>query len=159
MLRGATRGEGAGAGAGAGAVKTGNGNGNDTGDGDGDGSNSGQQHPCPRGKVTKLVVAGGVAANAYLRERIAGVAAAAGVEAVYPPVRYCTDNAVMVAWAGAERLRCGLVDDVEEADFRPRWPLGPQVKWEPAEAPPKKKKNKNKTTKTPTEETTPEQDK
>ena len=39
-----------------------------------------------------------------------------------PPVRLCTDNAVMVAWAGLERLRLGLVDGVDFAP-RPRWPL------------------------------------
>ena len=39
-----------------------------------------------------------------------------------PPVRLCTDNAVMVAWAGIERLRLGLVDALDFAP-RPRWPL------------------------------------
>jgi N6-L-threonylcarbamoyladenine synthase len=39
-----------------------------------------------------------------------------------PPVRLCTDNAVMVAWAGIERLRLGLADGLEFAP-RPRWPM------------------------------------
>jgi len=69
-----------------------------------------------------LVVAGGVAANAAVRGALAGAAAKAGVPMVAPPVRLCTDNAVMVAWAGIERLRLGLADPLDTAP-RPRWPL------------------------------------
>jgi N6-L-threonylcarbamoyladenine synthase len=69
-----------------------------------------------------LVVAGGVAANASVRAALAGAAGAAGVPLVAPPVRLCTDNAVMVAWAGIERLRAGLTDPLGHAP-RPRWPL------------------------------------
>jgi len=69
-----------------------------------------------------LVVAGGVAANASVRTALAGAAAGAGVPMVAPPIRLCTDNAVMVAWAGIERLRLGLTDPLNVAP-RPRWPL------------------------------------
>jgi N6-L-threonylcarbamoyladenine synthase len=71
-----------------------------------------------------LVVAGGVAANAYLRGRLEEVAAAHGAKLVAPPVKLCTDNGAMIAWAGVERLRLGQVDAL---DFRPRprWPLDP----------------------------------
>jgi len=71
-----------------------------------------------------LVVAGGVAANVYLRGRLEEVAASHGATLVAPPVRLCTDNGAMIAWAGAERLRLGQVDAL---DFRPRprWPLDP----------------------------------
>ena len=71
-----------------------------------------------------LVVAGGVAANAYLRGRLEEVAAANGAKLVAPPVNLCTDNGAMIAWAGVERLRLGQVDAL---DFRPRprWPLDP----------------------------------
>jgi N6-L-threonylcarbamoyladenine synthase len=69
-----------------------------------------------------LVVAGGVAANGVLRAEVSNAAAAHGFELVAPPVRLCTDNAVMVAWAGIERLRLGLVDELDFAP-RPRWPL------------------------------------
>jgi N6-L-threonylcarbamoyladenine synthase len=69
-----------------------------------------------------VVVAGGVAANLLLRGRLADVAAAGGKKLVAPPLRLCTDNAVMVAWAGIERLRAGLVDGLDSA-CRPRWPL------------------------------------
>ncbi len=69
-----------------------------------------------------LVVAGGVAANVYLRERLSSVADQAGAALVAPPLRLCTDNAVMIAWAGIERLRLGLADGLDFAP-RPRWPL------------------------------------
>ena len=69
-----------------------------------------------------LVVAGGVAANLYLRGRLESVAARYGARLVAPPVKLCTDNGAMIAWAGVERLRLGWTDAL---DFkpRPRWPL------------------------------------
>ena len=72
--------------------------------------------------ATALVVSGGVAANAGIRAALTKVAAGAGLPMVAPPVRLCTDNAVMVAWAGIERLRAGLTDPWDHAP-RPRWPL------------------------------------
>jgi N6-L-threonylcarbamoyladenine synthase len=69
-----------------------------------------------------LVVAGGVAANGLLRRTLQHVAAAHGVTMTAPPLRLCGDNAVMVAWAGIERLRLGLTDPLTTAP-RPRWPL------------------------------------
>jgi N6-L-threonylcarbamoyladenine synthase len=74
----------------------------------------------PHGR--SLVVAGGVAANRLLRRRLAGLAAASGLEFCAPPHAFCTDNAAMIAWAGLERLRLGLVDGLD-AQLRPRWPL------------------------------------
>ncbi len=71
-----------------------------------------------------LVIAGGVAANSYLRARLADAAEALAMHLVAPPVALCTDNAAMVAWAGLERWRHGLNDGL---DFpaRARWPLDP----------------------------------
>ena len=69
-----------------------------------------------------LVVAGGVAANGAVRTALATVAATARVPLVAPPIRLCTDNAVMVAWTTLERLRLGLSDPLDTAP-RPRWPL------------------------------------
>jgi len=73
-----------------------------------------------------LVVAGGVAANTALRGRLAALAQDHGLRLVAPPMHLCTDNAVMIAWAGIERLRLGLNDGL---DFRPRprWPLDPDA--------------------------------
>ncbi|KAJ2385902.1 Mitochondrial tRNAs modification protein, partial [Coemansia sp. RSA 2603] len=72
--------------------------------------------------VTCLVVSGGVASNLAVRGALDAVAAANGVEMVCPPPRLCTDNGVMIAWAGVERLRLGLLDPYT-IDFIQRWPL------------------------------------
>jgi len=74
----------------------------------------------PNGRA--LVVAGGVAANAALRGVLATAAAGAGLDFVAPPLKYCTDNAAMIAWAGLERLALGQSDALDFAP-RPRWPL------------------------------------
>lgn len=69
-----------------------------------------------------LIVAGGVAANGAVRAALGQAADRAGFVLLAPPVRLCTDNAVMVAWTGIERLRLGLADGLDFAP-RPRWPL------------------------------------
>lgn len=71
-----------------------------------------------------LAVAGGVAANATLRARLASVAAEWGYRIVVPAPELCSDNGAMIAWAGVERLSLGLVDGFD-ARPRPRWPLDP----------------------------------
>ncbi|MGE3529376.1 MAG: tRNA (adenosine(37)-N6)-threonylcarbamoyltransferase complex transferase subunit TsaD [Methyloceanibacter sp.] len=73
-----------------------------------------------------LVVAGGVAANRRLKAALETLAAAQGFSLVVPPPELCSDNAVMVAWAGAIRLARGLVDDLK-APVRARWPLDPDA--------------------------------
>jgi N6-L-threonylcarbamoyladenine synthase len=70
-----------------------------------------------------LVISGGVAANGAVRMALAEAAGRAGFFLFAPPGPLCTDNAVMVAWAGVERLRLGL-SDMLDAPARPRWPLG-----------------------------------
>jgi N6-L-threonylcarbamoyladenine synthase len=69
-----------------------------------------------------LVIAGGVASNQYLRTALTALTNEEGLRFVAPPPALCTDNAAMVAWAGVERLRLGLIDDLDFAP-RPRWPL------------------------------------
>lgn len=69
-----------------------------------------------------FVVAGGVAANRTVRATLQGTAEKNGFAFLAPPMAYCTDNAAMIALAGAERLRKGLVSDIDTA-ARPRWPL------------------------------------
>jgi N6-L-threonylcarbamoyladenine synthase len=73
-----------------------------------------------------LVVAGGVAANVPIRNMLEQLAASRGMRFVAPPLWLCTDNGVMIAWAGAERFAMGLTDGL---DFvaRPRWPLDPNA--------------------------------
>ena len=74
----------------------------------------------------RFVVAGGVAANKAIRAALDDVAKGAGARLIAPPLRHCTDNAAMIALAGAERLAAGLVKG-EAGDLgtgaRPRWPL------------------------------------
>ena len=74
----------------------------------------------PQGK--DLVVSGGVAANTYLRQKLQQLAETEGLKFAAPPIRFCTDNGVMIAWAGMERALKGMYDNL---DFkpRPRWPL------------------------------------
>lgn len=69
-----------------------------------------------------FVVAGGVAANRTVRKVLEHTAAARGFAFLAPPLAYCTDNAAMIALAGAERLALGLTSTLD-AEARPRWPL------------------------------------
>ncbi len=73
-----------------------------------------------------LVVAGGVAANAGSRALFESSCARHGFTLIVPPAHLCTDNAAMVAWAGAERLALGLTDPLD-APARARWPLDPEA--------------------------------
>ncbi|KAL4161400.1 hypothetical protein PRNP1_001954 [Phytophthora ramorum] len=74
-------------------------------------------------KISSLVVCGGVASNQYLRSRMQSAVEEEGLVAVFPPARYCTDNGVMIAYAGLERYAKGMRCDPEPARYQPRWPL------------------------------------
>ncbi len=78
------------------------------------------------GRDLRFVVAGGVAANRAVRARLTGTAKARGFSFTAPPLAYCTDNAAMIALAGAERLALGMSDPLD-APARPRWPLDQQA--------------------------------
>lgn len=73
--------------------------------------------------MPKLVVAGGVAANQQIRSALVELCAENVFELVAPPMELCTDNAVMIAWAGAERMAAQLPPDGLDVAPRPRWPL------------------------------------
>jgi N6-L-threonylcarbamoyladenine synthase len=70
----------------------------------------------------RFVVAGGVAANGAVRAALEALCEAHGFAFAAPPLIYCTDNAAMIALAGAERLAAGMTDGLD-AVARPRWPL------------------------------------
>lgn len=69
----------------------------------------------------RLAVAGGVAANQTIRTALTGAANEFGFSFIAPPLKLCTDNAAMIAWAAIERWRMG--DRGGPVLARPRWPL------------------------------------
>ena len=79
----------------------------------------------PQGGETRFIVAGGVAANKAIRAALETMAGSCGARLIAPPARHCTDNAAMIALAGAERIAGGLApqSDSLAAPARPRWPL------------------------------------
>ena len=72
--------------------------------------------------IKKIVIAGGVAANRVIFSSLQNWALRHNLEVITPPIKLCTDNGVMIAWAGLERFKLGLFDDL---NFKPRarWPL------------------------------------
>lgn len=80
------------------------------------------------GQGGRLVVAGGVAANCAIKEKLGSLCECKGWRLIFPPAKYCTDNGAMIAWAGAERFAAGLLPERAEALSmapRARWPLAP----------------------------------
>ena len=71
-------------------------------------------------------MAGGVAANFAIGSALTVLAESRNFGIQIPPPNYCTDNAAMIAWAGAERLAAGLTDALDVA-ARARWPLDPEA--------------------------------
>lgn len=72
--------------------------------------------------MTRLVIAGGVSANTYLRETLETELAKVNATVHYAPPALCTDNGAMIAYAGYERLNAGQTDDLAVSCV-PRWPL------------------------------------
>ena len=72
--------------------------------------------------LTTLVIGGGVAANQYFKSHLSQWATQRGMTLVTPPINLCTDNGAMIAWAGVERFKKGLIGSLDFAP-RPRWPL------------------------------------
>ncbi len=77
-------------------------------------------HPAAR----HLAIAGGVAANQAIRDRLATLAESARLDLAAPSPAFCTDNGAMIAWAGVEKISNGLANNLEITP-RPRWPLDP----------------------------------
>jgi len=89
------------------------------------------------------VVVGGVASNLALRKRLLSllqdihkndtenidqppdvIESILPWQLIFPPVKLCTDNGVMVAWTGIEKLQEGISNDIQGQDVIARWPLG-----------------------------------
>lgn len=71
-----------------------------------------------------LVVAGGVAANQFLKSNLRQLCQTRFFDIIAPPPGLCTDNGAMIAWVGIERLKLGMTDELDIAP-RARWPLDP----------------------------------
>ena len=82
-----------------------------------------KEHP----EGTHLVVAGGVAANGALRQALENLAKRYNLVFAAAPMKLCTDNGAMVAWAGMEHFLAGMSDSLDFSP-RPRWPLDPSAK-------------------------------
>lgn len=76
------------------------------------------------GRKHSFIVCGGVAANQHIRRVLETLAEGNNMEFSAPPLKLCSDNGAMIAWAGLEKLARGMVDDLSVA-ARPRWPLDP----------------------------------
>ena len=70
----------------------------------------------------KLVVAGGVAANETIRKNLLALSNEINFETIYPDPKFCGDNAAMIAWAGIQRFKKNMIDDVN-VSAKSRWPL------------------------------------
>ncbi|MDC3156942.1 tRNA (adenosine(37)-N6)-threonylcarbamoyltransferase complex transferase subunit TsaD [Candidatus Pelagibacter bacterium] len=70
----------------------------------------------------QLVVAGGVAANKTIRENLTQLSNEMNFEIIYPDLKFCGDNASMIAWAGIQRFKKDLIDDLN-ITAKSRWPL------------------------------------
>ena len=73
-------------------------------------------------KSNNFVIAGGVASNLSIRENLTKLAEEENFIPVFPPVNLCSDNAAMIAWAGIERYKKNLINNLEFPS-RARWPL------------------------------------
>lgn len=75
--------------------------------------------------LKRLVVAGGVGANALLREQLNAACRKKGVRVHYPEMHLCTDNGAMIALAAGMRLQAGIAraNTAYTFDVKPRWPL------------------------------------
>ena len=72
--------------------------------------------------LQRLVVAGGVGANVRLRERLVAGTAQRGAQVFFPPLRLCTDNGAMIAFAAALKYPQSAAS-VEGFGVHPRWDL------------------------------------
>jgi N6-L-threonylcarbamoyladenine synthase len=73
-----------------------------------------------------FVISGGVAANKSIRNNLDQLSKEMDFENFFPPIELCSDNAAMIAWAGIERFKNGIEDNLDVL-AKPRWPLDPDA--------------------------------
>ncbi len=73
-------------------------------------------------KEVKMIVAGGVAANKSIRENLFSLSNEMDFEIFYPDLKFCGDNAAMIAWAGIKRFKKKMINDFNISP-KSRWPL------------------------------------
>lgn len=74
--------------------------------------------------VNQIVVVGGVASNSLLRAKLEELARESGAKFYAPPIKYCTDNAAMIAWCAIEHVKNCFIPSKISEPVRPNWPLG-----------------------------------
>ena len=75
-----------------------------------------------KNKKNTFVIAGGVASNLSIRKNLIQLSKEKNFNSVFPPINLCSDNAAMIAWAGIERFKIKLIDDLQFPS-KARWPL------------------------------------
>jgi len=75
-----------------------------------------------KSKKNTFVIAGGVASNKSIRQKLTDLSLKEKFDPIFPPINLCSDNAAMIAMVGLEKYKLGLSNNI---DFpaRPRWPL------------------------------------
>ena len=73
-------------------------------------------------KEFQFIVAGGVAANKSIRENLTKLSNEMNFQIIFPDIKFCGDNAAMIAWAGIQRFKKNLIDDLK-IKAKSRWPL------------------------------------
>ncbi len=75
-----------------------------------------------KNKKNIFVIAGGVASNKNIRQKLTDLSLKENFDPIFPPINLCSDNAAMIAMVGLEKYKCGIINKL---DFpaKPRWPL------------------------------------
>ena len=73
-------------------------------------------------KKKVFVIAGGVASNKKIRQKLTQLSLKEKFEPIFPPINLCSDNAAMIAMVGLEKYKLGMNDDLDFST-KPRWPL------------------------------------
>ncbi len=81
-----------------------------------------------KNKKKIFVIAGGVASNKSIREKLTNLSLKESFEPIFPPLNLCTDNAAMIAMVGLEKYKLGIKDNLD-FPVKPRWPLDEKAKF------------------------------